>query len=194
MKNSKQLKYWLFAAVLLMSIGSGLANTLSLEQISVKKLMQKMHSYKVENFEFAEFDGNHDKAKQCKLMEAFFVSSLLTPKNSKRLCNSFERYPSADSILLGEQSGLVLPVQIGTPTVDGDTAAVEVISDLRKIDPVGGVGRVVYFLHKTGEVWRIENAVYFDHWPFKPDDICKSEFIVPPTPEQKKYEVTNCRP
>ena len=88
-----------------------------------------------------------------------------------------------------------IPAKIGIPVVEGDMAAVEIISDLRLL-PIFAenvVWRIVWFLNKTPVGWRIVNGLYFENWPIK-DGKCWGEFGSPPTPWQKQFEASQCKP
>jgi hypothetical protein len=70
------------------------------------------------------------------------------------------------------------PTKIGIPLVEGNTAAVEIITDLRHLPQPEGVGRIVFFLNKSDVGWRIVNGLDFADWPIK-DGKCWGNFWRP---------------
>lgn len=189
------IKYFcnLAAYALLLMVANGWAATLSAEQKAVKQLMVKMYSYSINNFEFAEFSGKYDFARQCKLQSQFFDASLLVSKDKKQPCKSRGRYSVGSSELLKDMQDTLLPTKIGIPVVEGNTAAIEVITDLRSMPQPEDVGRIVFFLNKTDVGWRIVNNLAFENWPIT-DGKCWGEFKLPPTPWQKQFEAPQCKP
>lgn len=155
----------LAACALGLIVANGWAATLSAEQKEVKQLMTKMYSYSINNFEFAEFKGKYDFAQQCKLQAQFFDASLLVSKDKKEPCKSRGRYAVGCSELLKDMQDTHLPTKIGTPVVEGNVAAVEIITDLRHLPLPEDVGRIVFFLNKTDVGWRIVNNLAFENWP-----------------------------
>jgi hypothetical protein len=97
------------------------------------------------------------------------------------------------SELLSDMRDTHLPTKIGTPVVEHDVAAVEIITDLSRFSPPENVGRIVFFLNKKDVGWRIVNSLYFRNWPIT-DGKCWGDFGLPPTPWQKQFEAPQCKP
>lgn len=197
MKLSFTLGRGLAACVLSLLLTHGWAATLTEEQKAVKQLMTKMYSYPIKNFEAGEFNGKHDLARHCKLLGQFFDASLLAPLEKNIPCKKNGRYVVGGSELLMDMQDIDarLPAKIGVPVVEGDVAAVEIISDLRLL-PIFAenvIGRIVWFLNKTPVGWRIVNSLDFENWPIT-DGKCWGEFGSPPTPWQKQFEAPQCKP
>ena len=150
-------------------------------------------SYSINNFEFAEFSGKYDFAQHCKLQSQFFDASLLVSKDKKEPCKSKGRYSVGSSELLKDMQDTHLPTKIGIPVVEGNAAAIEVITDLRSMLQPEDVGRIVFFLNKTNVGWRIVNNLAFENWPIT-DGKCWGEFKLPPSPWQKQFEAPQCKP
>jgi hypothetical protein len=183
----------LAACALGLLVANGWGATLSKEQKAIKQLMVRMYSYPIRIFSFAEFNEKYDLAQLCKLQSQFFDASLQAPKDKKKPCEKNGRYAAGSSELLNEMQDTHLPTKIGTPVVEGDTAAVEVITDLRSMPQPEEVGRIVFFLSKTDVGWRIVNGLDFANWPIT-DGKCWGEFKLPPTPWQKQFEAPQCKP
>jgi hypothetical protein len=193
MKLSIKFVRGLAACFLGLMLNHGWGATLTEEQKAVKQLMTKMYSYSINNFEAAEFNGKHDSARRCKLLEQFFDASLLVPIEKNTPCKKNGRYVVGSSELLMDMQDTTLPTKIATPVVEGDVAAVEVITDLRHLPLPEGRGRIVWFLNKTPVGWRIVNSLDFENWPIT-DGKCWGDFGSPPTPWQKQFEAPQCKP
>jgi hypothetical protein len=175
----------------------GWAATLTEDQKAVKQLMTKMYSYSIDNFDYAKFNGKYDSERRCKLQSQFFDASMVVSRDPKKPCAEKGRYTVGGGQLLSDMGDIDarLPAKIGTPVVEGDMAAIEIISDLRLL-PIFAenvVGRIVWFLNKTPVGWRIVNGLYFENWPIK-DGKCWGDFGQPPTPWQKQFEAPQCKP
>ena len=158
------------------------------EQREAKALIQNMYSHSAKKFDLGEFDGKIDAAKQCTLVEEYFLKTLIThPKMSKRCLvgDVYIRYPGLadEDFQYHSDPATDAKPKIGEPVVEGDKASVAVTSKF---------GRTVYFLTKTDEGLRIENALYYVYWPTD-DESCASNFLVKPNAWQKKAEQPICR-
>ncbi|QDL56411.1 hypothetical protein [Rhodoferax aquaticus] len=193
MKLSIKALRGLAACVLGLMLTHGWAATLTEDQKAVKQLMTKMYSYSINNFEYAEYNGKYDLSRLCKLQSQFFDASLLVSQDKKKPCQKSGRYTVGSSELLRDMQDTALPTKIATPVVEGDVAAVEVITDLRHLPLPEGRGRIVWFLNKTPVGWRIVNSLDFENWPIK-DGKCWGDFGSPPTPWQKQFEAPQCKP
>lgn len=174
-------------------VANGWSATLSAEQKVIKVLVTKMYSYPIRIFSFAEFNGKYDFARLCKLQSQFFDASLLASKDKKKPCEKIGRYAVGSSELLNEMQNANLPTKIDIPVVEGNSAAVEVITDLRSMPQPEDMGRIVLFLNKTDVGWRIVNGLDFANWPIT-DGKCWGDFWHPPTPWQKQFEAPQCKP
>lgn len=183
----------IIAFALWLSVTNGWAATLSAEQKNVMQLIKKMYSYSINNFEYAEFNGKYDVAQQCKLQAQFFDVSFVISNNKKEPCKPRGRYSVGSSELLKDMQDTHLPTRIGIPVVEGDVAAVEIITDLSHLPLPEDVGRIVFFLNKTHVGWRIVNNLAFENWPIT-DGKCWGDFGLPPTPWQKQFEAPQCKP
>jgi hypothetical protein len=183
----------LAACALGLMLDNGWGATLSAEQKAIKQLMARMYSYPIRIFSFAEFSGKYDLIRLCKLQSQFFDASLLASKDTKKPCEKSGRYTVGSSELLNEMQDTHLPTKIGIPVVEGDAAAVEIITDLRSMPQPEDMGRIVLFLNKTEVGWRIVNSLDFASWPIT-DGKCWGTFWRPPTPWQKHFEAPQCKP
>ena len=183
----------LSACALLLMVTNGWAATLSAEQKEVKLLMTKMYSYSIDTFEFGRFNRKYDPVQGCKLLSHFFDVSLLVPNERKEPCELGGRYAVGSSELLGDMRDTYLPTKISIPVVEGDVAAVEIVTDLRHLPLPEDVGRIVFFLKKKNVGWRIVNSLFFKNWPIT-DGKCWGNFGLPPTPWQKQFEAPQCKP
>jgi hypothetical protein len=104
------------------------------------------------------------------------------------------RYPSLGiEDIAGPYALTPLPKpKITLPVINGNKAQIEAIVKRSKFVDVGS--RSVYFLTKTQDGWRIENALIFKEWPAPKTKIdCYGYFIhIPATEDQKKFWPTAC--
>lgn len=181
------------ACVLGLMFTHGWAATLMEDQKAVKQLMSKMYAYSIDTFEFGQFNGKYDPSRGCKLLSQFFDVSLLIPNERKEPCDLGGRYAVGSSELLSDMRESHFPTTIGNPVIEGDKAAVEIITDLRHLPLPEEMGRIVWFLNKTPLGWRIVNGLYFRNWPIT-DGKCWGDFGSSPTPWQKQFEAPQCKP
>lgn len=137
--------------------------TLTKDQQEVKQFIVKLYSHGVENFEMGKFNGKYQPKKQCDLYEQFLISSLIKVNKRGDLIQctvEFSLYPSMDSEdLVGPYPTNPLShFKIVKLMANGDKASVTVIADVSKL---------IFFLTKAENGWRIENAITFNEWPKK---------------------------
>jgi hypothetical protein len=175
------------------------AAPLTAEQNEVTQFIVKLYSHNGSMFEMGRFNGNYNPKKHCEFLKEFLEKNLME-SNGSAGCESYNmRYPSLSSEdLSGPWSLDPLPrPKISTPIIDGDRASVEVMYKLQSSASGAYSGRTLYFLIKTSEGWRIENADAYEAWPpVKGSSLTECpphEYLTTPTGDQKKREPTGCR-
>ena len=176
-----------FLLALFAAFGIATAAPLSDEQKEIQALIGRLYSIDSRTFEMGRFEGKFNPQKQGKLHSVFFTEDLLaTVKDVTAVDGAgFVRHPSLGSEDLSHISGIdptkhpkMLP-----PVVKGDGAYIDVYPDQ---------GRVIYFLRKTPDGWRIINTASYNLWP-RNDGTCWEPFyLVKPTPEQQALESKEC--
>ncbi|MBT0570050.1 hypothetical protein KIK84_06925 [Curvibacter sp. CHRR-16] len=182
----KRLFFMFVAMGVLLS--NAMAAGMTPEQKEVLKFIQKMYSYSANTFEYGYFGGKFNPKEHCKFLDKFFVNELITPASGTQSCDAPNiRYPEAGSedLSMNRNAGELPQPTIGVPIIDGDKATIRVETK--------EYGAILYFLTKTKNGWRIENALV-NGFPRLPRDLCdgrnlqlpRARFIEDPTPEQLK--------
>ena len=184
---------WMIA-VLYMLVSSVLfAAPLTLDQKEVTDLIVRLYSHTGNEFEGGVINGKFSREKVCDLYKNFMIEAVLIKKSGYGGCEGRPslRYPSLGiEDIAGPYALNPLPMpKITLPVINGDKAQIEAIVKRSKFVDVGS--RSVYFLTKTQDGWRIENALTYAEWPANPDPNadCKCNLLASPTAWQKAYLV-----
>src|SRR5450830_1655853 len=155
--------------VALLAGGSAFADdTTATEKKAVEAIIRSMYAKKIRDMEF--WSGNGAALKSCEHLRSIFFEPLL--KKDDRGCDvnyaGYFRFPSLDDFQMSDlaNSNHLPKSKIVSSSVNGTTAVVKVLAPIDKDMPNS---RVVYFLRKTEQVWRIENFIAYRHWPLEPD-------------------------
>lgn len=167
------------------------------DQEEIKILIKKLYSISVFVFENGEYNGKYRPEKSCDLYRIFFIASLITKRNDgvPECLINFHRFPDEDEGTLG-LSGPTPPAkpEFMMVTVDGLRATVKIsLKAGKRFD-----SEIIFFMIRTSDGWRIENALSFKSRPFIQNQdesvACLGmNYIVPGTREQRKFEPRYCQ-
>jgi hypothetical protein len=141
----------IFIALILPFVFPTFAQTSS-DQNLVSDLIKRMYAVSPKTFEFAEFNNKYQPEMHCKFLSQFLAAEALVKEKYKKCAtgvNNYFRYPSSDQEDLSEEFSPLPKVKLGTPTVINNYAEIKVLFSR----PYNG--RVLYFLKKQNEEWRI---------------------------------------
>lgn len=178
------------------------------EQKEVQRVIKEIYSVAPDTFEHGEFDGEgkpvfldrgglnkktkYQPERTCNFLRAFFTEAMLQVRPIKAgggvKCSpqgNFARFPNLGSEDLTGRSSADLPKpKVARATVSGETGRVEVLINR---------ARVIYFLTRTGEGWRVSNALIHEKWPDLEVDKCNGGFVLRPNPVEVTELVPQCR-
>lgn len=143
------------------------------QESEVADFIRRMYSYTPERLEFGEFSGEYQPARQCKLYRELVVPALLQDKGARGCGLRAEqvggslRYPNLDSEALSPETRT-------EPVPDPSIVGIRVLPGraIAKVMFKGNPGRVVYFLDKSAQGWRIANLLRYPIWPLRANEDC----------------------
>ncbi len=153
--------------------------------IELSRMMKRMYSYPVREFEYGEnpSTGRLDAVRNCTMLRAFFDAPILQQAKGIKKCSfEYSRFaPYEDGTPMEETvtaDGMNLPPPIPfiqSIKVSGDQAQIDILFGAADA-PKGKLpnardnqGRVVFYLKQLTQGWRIVNKLSFKRWPLKLD-------------------------
>jgi len=150
------------------------------EEDSIEKFIADLFTYRISNFEFGEFNGRRDDRKSCQLVRNYFYGAIISNHESLSCRYHHSRFaPGPDGTPMeevvtadGADDPPPRPV-IQSIKVTGNQAQVDIIfidaNDINAHSRATGAnrGRVIFFLEKLPQGWRIVNKLTFSQWPLE---------------------------
>lgn len=162
---------------------SAMAHSETNPALVLAHMMKRMYAYPTPVFEYgvSPITGKYDAIGNCAMLRTFFDAPMLMPSHGPSKCEfDHSRFPPditgtpVEQLVHDNDDAPPIPF-IQSIKVSGDEAQIDLLFGAADA-PTGKVpdartnrGRVVFFLKKLPQGWRIANKLSFRRWPLKLD-------------------------